>query len=103
MPKVSTAVAMIRPAASKSSTGSRLATAASAPADDLLHHLLGRVLLGALAAQRDPDVVDHHAGALVGQAQGDGPSDAPAGSGDHCDSSLKQAHRATVREPRSGP
>ena len=70
------------------------------PGLDLAHHLLGRVLPGALSAQRHTDVVDHHAGALVGQAEGDGTTDAPTGSRDDGDPSFEQAHSATVREHR---
>ena len=70
-----------------------------APAHDLLDDLFGRILIGAVAAERDADVVHHHAAPFAGQAQGDGPPDAATRAGDHCYPSVKQAHRATLCEP----
>ena len=72
----------------------------TSPCLDLLDHLIGGILGRALTAERHPDVVDDDPGALVGQAQGDGPTDAATRSGHDGDSSLEQTHRATVREPR---
>ena len=99
-PKVSTAVPMMRPAAVEVVDAVAVGHRRTTSGLDLLHDLFGRVLLGALAAERHADVVDHHLGALVGQAEGDGTTDAPTGSRDDCDSSFEQAHSATVREPR---
>ena len=69
---------MIRPAPSKSLTESWLGTALPPAASISLQTCGGGVLLGALAAEGDADVVDHDLGSLRGEAEGDIPPDAPS-------------------------
>ena len=90
----------MRPAASKSLTESWLGTALPPAASISLQTCGGGVLPGALTAEGDAHVVDHHLGALRGEAEGDVPPDAPSSTRHHRRSTVEKSHARAVARRR---
>ena len=87
-----------------SATSLPSATAGPAGGDDLGHHGRRHAGVRAVTVHRAAEVVDHHAGAALGQQQRVGPADAAPGPGDDRDAAVEavRAHVDSVLELREG-
>ena len=92
-----------RPRPRKVATSSPLATACTARGDDLVDDgLRGRVSRAA-AFDRGAEVVDDHAGAVLGEQACVPAADAAAGAGDDRDLALENAHPTLLAQTKAVP